>query len=1795
MSKFYKNALRKSFCFLMSAVMLLSIVGLLVPLNAVAENNSTPLSASSLPPADAPDAEWMAIPLATDPLDINIDPRASTRIIDPAARTVWMDPDRPIEVRVRALLSQMTLEELVGQTTQLTHANLTTGPNIHLVGNDSRVSNSFLGGFLFAGGGVPAAAFGGNTTLGWLNFYNIVQNEAVNRTPLGIPIFAHIDAVHGTAHASGTTVFPHNIGLGAAYMGDFIDQGYNPFDMTDGATWSPRDDLDVARDLGRGTSFEMAALGYHFTFSPCIPLALDMRWGRTSEGFGQNPHFEGIVAAAVVEGYQGGQAPTNHAMLDTGELGTYNPFYFLEGPYAMGSTMKHYLGEGITVNGANQGQTWIHELLPGHPDFDGVSWPIARTRAPDGRPTSGAGGQGTFDPQGIFDLNFMSREDWWANDDIRDIIETYRHLIESGARSIMPTFNSINGLRVHQLQSVTDIITRPIGDTTPALPWSTAVDTGETLGFTGFLVGDFNGHTNGTFAPTGDTLVSSANLFYPTTEQNADGNYFLGAFNHNNSPITTAQFRNGLVINAGMDLMMVVGHHEGRIVTGDGDFDTVSTSWFNTQVMNVLAGRVPLARLYDANARILRVKFELGLFENPFRNLGVDATGMATLAAASYGGVLTSQTWQANTAYMAALNAAIDESSVRLRAGGTLLDNLGLESDNDSLPELARQAARESLVLLKNSSGVDLGVGAPADTIMEQLVDVDPANILVAGRFANRIGWQLGDWNRTWQGETNPMWSTTTITLPGAPGITPIAPPPGIVAPGAGITEVVGHYVGSNLLEGMHAVLGADFDPVAQFSEFGLLLSGMSPADVDVIILAVGETPYSEGQGDASPEGTMGNNNANSRGHATNLQLHPEDHVILRQVQAAYPGVPIVMVGYFGRPVIMENIIDDVDAFICAWWPGSEGGHAVAEMLFTDNYEFIGRTSFPWAWYAEWIGRDTITNLDKNLWNVGAGLNRNESFNALTLNTFDRPARQTAPIVVNLADGGTIDGFIYTHNAWTNERVYRQPVFDRDGYLSSARIRTGGNLNHGGAASPVIGVTTMANPLTYFAGEMAWVEYLVNVQNAGDYLFSFTTNTRTGPAALDAIRLFTKATDADRTESGNLLATFTVTSSITPQIVSLEAGLQVLRIEIDPTATNLDINAIEISDAADYFDLRVDRETFAAGDTRMIPGYNAVLVVSSVSAQAGDVARLSMTYNENVTTVVEAPFELVGDIWIAELHLPDAGVAQTVTTGPAEYHRTYQVLASRATETEPLNSISVTALPWGHEIFEMRIEGRSNQIHGMFNHDIAVAPGANSGTMGEELTGGLQISPIGVREALITGFQTDDLDLIIGNPIVFVNGVRFPSLFGNTEFGFTAYWETPVVRYTVTVVNGMKAPDIADHLPGTQVTLTATLQTGEVFDEWIINPSTVQFAAGSSATSNPTTIIMPAENVTATAATNFPQILLNRTGTHTFPSATVGYTAQNALAVTASNTGQLPTGALTVTLSGPNANAFTVSPVVIANIAVGGNAMFTVVPNTGLPVGTYTATVTVGGEGVAERSFNVTFTVTATPTLPDLCDECDADPCECDDAPARRWYPSLPQNRFDDVQNHPHWQNNPVSWADRNGITQGIANTNPPEFRPNGNLTREMFATFLHRIADLPEAEEASDFDDSDRVNDWAVDAVNWAAEIGVIEGFPDGTFRPRTNITREQMALMLFRYAEIIEANIEFTPTAFNTFPDRALVNDWAVEAMQWATHHGIIAGQRGNMAPRSNATRAETVTMLQRFVERFDVPPPSWVNYTG
>jgi len=177
-------------------------------------------------------------------------------------KSVYMDTTKPIEVRVQALLEQMTLDEKVGQTLQLQRDV-----------NVSYITNYYLGSILSGGGSVPSP----NTPAGWTTMNNNIQNAAM-ATPLGIPILYQIDAVHGTAHMNSnntgahTTIYPHNIG--AAAIGGGIHNPNSP---------QYQDAIELIRRYGRATAEETLALGIPGTFAPCIPTQANPRWGRTHE------------------------------------------------------------------------------------------------------------------------------------------------------------------------------------------------------------------------------------------------------------------------------------------------------------------------------------------------------------------------------------------------------------------------------------------------------------------------------------------------------------------------------------------------------------------------------------------------------------------------------------------------------------------------------------------------------------------------------------------------------------------------------------------------------------------------------------------------------------------------------------------------------------------------------------------------------------------------------------------------------------------------------------------------------------------------------------------------------------------------------------------------------------------------------------------------------------------------------------------------------------------------------------------------------------------------------------------------------------------------------------------------------------------------------------------------------------------------------------------------------------------------------------------------------------------------
>ena len=177
---------------------------------------------------------------------------------------------------------------------------------------------------------------------------------------------------------------------------------------------------------------------------------------------------------------------------------------------------------------------------------------------------------------------------------------------------------------------------------------------------------------------------------------------------------------------------------------------------------------------------------------------------------------------------------------------------------------------------------------------------------------------------------------------------------------------------------------------------------------------------------------------------------------------------------------------------------------------------------------------------------------------------------------------------------------------------------------------------------------------------------------------------------------------------------------------------------------------------------------------------------------------------------------------------------------------------------------------------------------------------------------------------------------------------------------------------------------------------------------------------------------------------------------------------------------------------------------------------------------------------------------------------------------FSDVK-ETAWYFGAVNYAVSKGLFNGMSETT---FEPNTPMSRAMLVTVLWRYEGSPK-EGANTFTDvpADR---WYTDAVAWAAANGIVGGVGSGRFDPNSSITREQMAAILFRYAQGKGYDTgrrgDLTP-----FPDRARVSDWARDAIEWAVAEGIIGGSDGRLLPRGSATRAQVAAILMRFIEKF------------
>ncbi len=227
-------------------------------------------------------------------------------------RAHWpVRPSRADEARIKRLLARMTIEQKVGQIIQADIASITPGD----------VRRYHLGSVLNGGNSAP-----GNDEFAspdkWLALADALYLESVDRSDgnAGIPIIWGTDAVHGHSNIVGATLFPHNIGLGAAHDPALIER------------------------IARATALEVRATGLDWTFAPTITVPQDYRWGRAYEGYSSDPALVTAYAQRMITGLQGFGGKTR----------------ILSGPHVLAST-KHFIADGATDGGADQGNASIDE------------------------------------------------------------------------------------------------------------------------------------------------------------------------------------------------------------------------------------------------------------------------------------------------------------------------------------------------------------------------------------------------------------------------------------------------------------------------------------------------------------------------------------------------------------------------------------------------------------------------------------------------------------------------------------------------------------------------------------------------------------------------------------------------------------------------------------------------------------------------------------------------------------------------------------------------------------------------------------------------------------------------------------------------------------------------------------------------------------------------------------------------------------------------------------------------------------------------------------------------------------------------------------------------------------------------------------------------------------------------------------------------------------------------------------------------------------------------------------------
>uniref|UniRef100_A0A6M2E5X3 Uncharacterized protein n=1 Tax=Populus davidiana TaxID=266767 RepID=A0A6M2E5X3_9ROSI len=230
----------------------------------------------------------------------------------------YKDPKQPVAVRIKDLMSRMTLEEKIGQMVQIDR--LTASPDI--------MQTYCIGSVLSGGGSAPLPEASAED---WVNMINGFQNGSLSGR-LGIPMIYGIDAVHGHNNVFNATIFPHNVGLGATR------------------------DPDLVKRIGSATALEVRATGIPYVFAPCIAVCKDPRWGRCYESYSED-HKVVQAMTEIIPGLQG-DIPVNSR----------KGVPYVGGKKKVAACAKHFVGDGGTTKGINENNTVIdkHGLLSIH-------------------------------------------------------------------------------------------------------------------------------------------------------------------------------------------------------------------------------------------------------------------------------------------------------------------------------------------------------------------------------------------------------------------------------------------------------------------------------------------------------------------------------------------------------------------------------------------------------------------------------------------------------------------------------------------------------------------------------------------------------------------------------------------------------------------------------------------------------------------------------------------------------------------------------------------------------------------------------------------------------------------------------------------------------------------------------------------------------------------------------------------------------------------------------------------------------------------------------------------------------------------------------------------------------------------------------------------------------------------------------------------------------------------------------------------------------------------------------------